>query len=114
KIVVIDKRLSEPHMYVAFYMQIDPRQYQEWSKGLQAYRGNVGFVDQMDEYSLGKYFFTTNFQEKPELLNSDYVLAGKPEEFGEIVPDHIVKYPDDTDAIYVTNLQKEGFALNNN
>lgn len=110
--VVIDKRLSEPQIHVAFFQKIDPRLYQQWSKDWIRYRdSDVNFVDQLDEYTMGEFLFTTNFLEKTETFGDEYVQIGKPQEFiSDIEPDYVVKYPDGSDAIYIVIPKSSEFA----
>jgi len=109
---VIDKRLSEPQIYVAFFMEIDPVDYQKWSQNWEVYReADVKFVDQLDEYEMGKFLFTTNFEEKGDRFNNEYVLVGKPEEFSSTTtPDFVVRNPDGSDSIYVVTPEKDTYA----
>lgn len=111
--VVIDKRLSEPQMHIAFYMKIDPAQFQIWTRQWQTYREKkVNFIDQLDEYRMGKYLFTTNFKEKKDRFGEKDLLVGKPEEFEEnTVPLHTIKYPNGEDAIYFVDPDKNAYAF---
>ena len=113
--VVIDKRLSEPQMHVAFYMKLDPQDYQEWTKNWTGYKDtSAKFVDQLDEYNMGTFFFTTNFLEKEEWLE-DYVQVGKPVEFNEdSVPTYVIKYPNGRDVIYIVEPDAKAYADNIN
>lgn len=100
--VVIDKRLSEPQMHIAFYMKLDPHEYQQWTKNWIGYKQtSAKFVDQLDEYEMENYLFTTNFLEKRERL-SDYVQVGKPVEFdSDVKPNYTIRYPNGDIAIYI-------------
>ena len=73
-----DRSLSEPHIYVAFYWQIDPRQYQKQSQDwLQFEKQGFKFLDQFDGYYLGKYRFGDLHADKPVTAPTLYV--GRPD-----------------------------------
>lgn len=55
--VVISKKLSEPHIYIAFAGKIDPKFYQNEAKNWKFEEIGVNWVDQIPEYRLGKYVF---------------------------------------------------------
>lgn len=56
--VIMSKRLSEPHIYVAFYTKWDPVNYQNESQDWLRYeKDKLKFVDQLGEYKLGRYTF---------------------------------------------------------
>ncbi|MBI3397093.1 glycosyltransferase family 39 protein [Candidatus Woesebacteria bacterium] len=82
--IVISRTLSEPHIYLAFYNQIDPAEFQSQSHSWLIYeKENKNFVDQLGTYSLGKYTFEDiNYQSR---TGKGVLLVGKPEEF----PDNI-------------------------
>ena len=111
--VVVDKRLSEPQMHVAFFSKTDPREYQEWTQNWEAYREKeVNFIDQLDEYKMGEYLFTTNFIEKTDRFTNKDLLVGKPEEFPKgVVPEYVIKYPSGEDAIYFVNPNTNVYAF---
>ena len=55
--MVVPRSWSEPHIYIAFAAKYDPTKYQEASRGWKYEEMGVNWVDQMPEYSLGKYTF---------------------------------------------------------
>lgn len=55
--VRFSRLLSEPHIYVAFYWQIDPAFYQQATAGWTDFDKRYKFLDQMDGYYLDKYRF---------------------------------------------------------
>ncbi len=55
--IIISKKLSEPHIYIAFAGKIDPGFYQAESKNWKFEEIGVNWVDQIPEYRLGKFTF---------------------------------------------------------
>ncbi len=55
--VVVPRSLSEPHIFVAFSQEIDPKQYQKATKTWNYQELGLGWVDQMPEYQLGRFVF---------------------------------------------------------
>lgn len=55
--VVVPKSLSEPQIYVAFAAKYDPVKFQEATKKWNFEDIGVSWVDQIPEYSLGKFTF---------------------------------------------------------
>ncbi len=103
--VVISRQLSEPQMYLAFYTKWDPSDFQKESQNWLGYQNQEHpFVDQLGEYSLGKYVFK----------NIDYnsaqkgvLLVGRASEFPEKISTlKTIYYPDNTQAIYITTHDK--------
>lgn len=100
--IIVSRKLSEPHIYVAFADKWDPKDYQKYS-GRWDYKdkGHV-WVDQMSSYILGNYTFGDLYY--PSYKNSDTVMVGRPDEFPEsVVPSWVFHNPDGTDAIYVVD-----------
>ncbi len=53
---------NQPQSFVSFYLQIDPKTFQYWSNDwvhLIEKQGNVGYLDQLGKYNLGKFDFET-------------------------------------------------------
>ncbi len=101
--IVFSRSLSEPHIYVAFYKQWDPSNYQENAPDWLRYeKEGRSFLDQLGEYRLGKYIFRgIGKTEEPGQL-----LVGKPGEFSQTA--NIVsriKYPSGQDALWVVMSQ---------
>lgn len=56
--IVVSRKHSEPQAFIAFYLQLDPRTFQQASYGLMEYeREGKTFLDQLGEYKIGKYTF---------------------------------------------------------
>ncbi|MCX7928166.1 MAG: glycosyltransferase family 39 protein [Patescibacteria group bacterium] len=79
--VVISRRLSEPHIYLAFVNKIDPLIYQKNAKDWVRYREEgLTFLDQMYKYSLGKYTFQAIESSDFNELSNGEILVVLPEE----------------------------------
>lgn len=94
--VIISKSISEPQIYLAFYGKISPQEFQNASKNWDYKAAGVSWVDQIPEYSLGKYTFTSldyiRDSRKPSTL-----LVGEARDFPESVkPLLIVGLPNGT------------------
>lgn len=103
KKVIVDKGLSEPHIYVAFANRIDPTIYQEATKNWKLDDGII-WVDQIPDYSLSNYEFKTVHPIEYK-AKSDIYLVGKKDTFLEDTG--VVKtlnYPDGEVAIKVVKL----------
>ena len=108
--IIISKGFSEPQMFVAFYLQINPTVVQRSSVDWLRYEGEgLKFVDQLGIYSLGKFVFKGI--DTHELRSGSTLVMGRPEEFGETTPDHVVYYPDGEPAIYFVS-SEETYAKN--
>ena len=100
--VQVSRSLSEPHIFIAFYQHIDPREYQAQAKNwINFDQEGLKFLDQYDGYTLGKYRFGTL---DPSLASSQKtMLVGKP---GDIPPKYgqyfSIYYPDGNPAIQVS------------
>lgn len=101
--IVISKKISEPHIYVAFYNQINPKNYQQAINSWGFDEGDYNWVDQIPDYSLGKYEFKLIDWEF-EKLQSDSLLVGVPEEFKEnTVIKNKIYYPNNNQAIFIVS-----------
>jgi len=82
--VIISRSLSEPHMYLAFYDQIPPAEYQKESAAWADFQDKgFKFLDQYDGYRLGKFRFAGIH---PRDVSRDILLLGLPQEFPENYP----------------------------
>lgn len=79
--VVMTKWYGEPQVFVAFYTKWDPAEYQKLTKDLLRYETEDKlWVDQLEEYSVGKYSF--KYLEWPESDKSTSTLyIGKFDDF---------------------------------
>jgi len=108
--IVVSKSLSEAHIYLAFYNKINPTTYQEATKNFNYKDLGLNWVDQMPEYAVGKYLFTTLDYQKYK-IHPDLLMVGRPEEFpsgATLVK--VIKYPDLTDAFWIVSTNTMPFA----
>lgn len=101
--ILINRSLSEPQIYVGFYKQWDPTDYQNKSQDWLRYeKENRSFVDQLGEYRLGKYVFgnthVTKTLGKPILLVGG---VGDIPKNAKLVKE--VKSPDGKTVIFIAN-----------
>jgi len=100
--VFVSRSLSEPHIFVAFYSQMDPKIYQSYSQNWKDFDKNgLKFLDQYDGYYLGKYRFGNLNLDKAKLQKT--LLVGRPQdiphEFGQYFS---IYYPNGDPAIQVS------------
>lgn len=98
--VRFSRSLSEPHIYVAFYWQIDPQIYQQATSSWTDFDKQYKFLDQMDGYTLGEYRFgdihPTDKTDHPILY------IGRPDDFPPNFPEYFhVDYLNGKTAIKV-------------
>jgi hypothetical protein len=79
--ILVSRKLSEPHIFIAFTAKWDPANYQGQTKDWNRYKDeDLVFLDQLHRYYLGKYVFqnitTSDLHEDTQTL-----LVGRPEEF---------------------------------
>ncbi|MDP2860141.1 MAG: hypothetical protein Q8N98_00305, partial [bacterium] len=83
--IVVSLKLTEPQSFVAFYGKKDPRLVQRESiQWLKYEEEGKKYLDQLDNYRLGKYWFKRmNYQDEKHFQET--IFAGKTEEFPEEV-----------------------------
>lgn len=102
--VIVSKSISEPQIYLAFYMKINPTFYQSYSKKWQLVNG---WVDQQDTYSLGKFTFKS-IDQIADFKEKNVLLVGKPQDFSpEIKPFSAISYPNLKPAYYLFNTSQK-------
>ena len=110
--IVISRKLSEPHIYVAFANKWNPVSYQEATKDWSRYKKEgLLFLDQLGEYRLGNYTFSDIDLER--YRQKKVLLVGKPDEFPQGIESSIVKtfyYPDRDPAILVVDPTVQSYA----
>lgn len=113
KNVIVSKRLSEPHIYIAFASRVDPDDYQEATRDWDYKGKGLGWVDQLPEYYLGKYTFKDVHLEEYE-NKEGFLLVGRPGVFpsGAVVIKEI-KYPDQNPAVIIVDPSGTAYADNN-
>lgn len=102
--IIYSRKLSEPQAYVSFFNQINPQVVQSESVNWSEYQQkNLSFLDQLGEYKLENFIFKEiNIPSDSQLPNT--LIIGRPEEFRDIKPDHIIYYPSKAElkpAIYI-------------
>ena len=107
---IIFDRGSESHIFVAFYSQMDPQLFQQYSKEWWSIveDKNLLFVDMINPYRLGKFTFKT-FDASSDLLPGNLVIIGAKKYnpgLGAEVIDRI-DYPDQTPAFYLLTYVQE-------
>ena len=104
--IIVSRSLSEPHIYVAFYSGWDPTDFQKQSPDWLRYeKEGRSFLDQLGEYSLGKYSFG-DVDFRNSATNTGLLLIGKVGEFPQnIVPLKQVNYPNGRKAVLVVDPQ---------
>jgi 4-amino-4-deoxy-L-arabinose transferase-like glycosyltransferase len=102
--IIFTKAYGEPHVFVAFYSQLDPRIFQEDSKKLLDYQLlGLPWVDQLEEYSIGKYTFK-QMEWDGGSDGSRTLYVGKGDDFWADTPilDKI-DFPNGTNAFTITS-----------
>ncbi len=108
KTIIISRSLSEPQIYVAFYTKYDPRLHQQASVDWLRYElEGRSFLDQLGEYTLGKYTFkNVNLIDDSKI--PDVLIVGKPMEFSEkTTPLQTIKYKNQNPAIVIYDPSKD-------
>jgi|WetSurSiteA1Bulk_404760.scaffolds.fasta_scaffold00617_3 4-amino-4-deoxy-L-arabinose transferase-like glycosyltransferase len=80
--IVVDKGISEPHIYFAFAEELDPKVYQGFAKTWDMGKADVNWVDQIPTYKLGRFTFQT-VEKKKHAWESGTLYIGKDEIFPE-------------------------------
>lgn len=107
--IVVSRKISEPHIYIAFANKINPNAYQENVREWKFAEAGLDWVDQMGEYRLNNYVFKNiDYQ---LWKDKDAILIGRPEEFPEtVVPVKRFADPSGNDLIYVVDTQSTYYA----
>lgn len=108
---IVDKSLSEPHIYVAFANKWDPGDYQRQSRDWLRYKQKeLLFVDQLGEYKLGNYVFKNI--ETDDLQINGNLIVGKPDNFKvEVTPVKTFYYPNGDVSVYVVETGGQAYAF---
>ncbi len=97
--IILDKGISEPHIYVAFANKWDPVEYQKQTKKWDFEARGLKWVDQLPEYSLGNYIFKTVHLEE-YLQSKNTLLVARPDVFpSEKIKFKSINYPDGKTAL---------------
>lgn len=106
--IVFSRSLSEPHIYVGFYKQWNPSDYQKNTPDWLRYeKEGRSFLDQLGEYRLGKYVF----RGISKTGETEGLLVGKPEEFEPNVTTlKTIYYPNKRPAILIVDPAAQVYA----
>lgn len=97
--IIVSRAISEPQIYTAFYLKIDPGEFQ---KASESWRLTNGWLDQSDNYKLGKYTFKS-IDGIADFKPGNF-LVGRPADFSpDVVPTKIVYYPSQSEAYWIVN-----------
>lgn len=102
--IIFSRTLSEPQIFVGFYKNWSPEEYQKESRDWLRYEEEgLLFLDQLGEYRLGKYTFRNiHFNEDKKV--SGALLVGKPNEFPfEVDALNVINYPNQEPAIIIVD-----------
>ncbi len=104
--IIISKKISEPQIYFAFFLHLDPKIVQQESRDWLRYeKEGLSWVDQLGTYKLGKYTFRSI--QASDLQKPNILLVGEPSDFPEkITPDLVIRYPNQSPAYYLIVTQK--------
>ena len=106
--ILINRGLSEPHIFIAFYNKLDPATYQTQTQDWYRYeKQNLKFLDMLGEYSLGRYTIkTVDFNTDINL--SDTIIVAKPFDINafKITPDYVINYPSGQPALVIIHSRK--------
>lgn len=103
KRVYMTKAFGEPQLFLAFYNKWDPSWYQEENKKLIEYESRgYPWLDQLPEYSLGKYTFR-DINWPVDNGKNEMVFIGKGDDFWLDTPHPLsINFPDGTAAFRVS------------
>lgn len=108
KKIIVSRRFSESQALVAFYKKWNPADFQKQSQNWLKYeKEGLKFIDQLGQYSLGKYEFRNlNFSDDKNL--NKVLLVGRPEEFpSDTAVQKMIIYPDGQRAFYIVDPEKQ-------
>ncbi len=100
KHIYITKSFGEPQLFLAFYNKWDPEWYQSENSKLIEYESRgYPWLDQLPEYSLGKYTFR-DINWPKDNGNNEMLYIGKADDFWPDTPHPFeVKFPDGTTSL---------------
>lgn len=103
KRVYMTKAYGEPQLFLAFYNKWDPTWYQSENKKLIEYESRgYPWLDQLPEYSLGKYTFR-DINWPVDNGKNEMVFIGKGDDFWLDTPHPLsIYFPDGTPAFHVS------------
>src|SRR3972149_2623113 len=98
--IKVSRSFSVPHISIAFYKRLNPRDYQEASKDWLVYQEKgFSYLDQMEGYRLDKYSFGS-IDIPASRGEKGILLVGKPLEFPSgLEAEKTIYFPDGTPAV---------------
>lgn len=87
--ILFTKRNSEPQIFVAFYTQMDPREYQSNSQNWKYFETGFKFLD-MINFHLDKYYFKNIDWDKDRLDGNTLIVADPAEVPSDIMPRQVI------------------------
>ncbi len=98
--VIISKKISEPHIFAAFYNKIDPTEYQKASAQWSFEGTDFTWVDQLPVYKLNKFTFKT-IDWVADLDRASTLVVGLPNEFPPSTKADFVVFSTAGDKAYI-------------
>lgn len=80
--IVISKAFTQPQIFIAFYGKVDPTTFQNYSKDWLRYeKSDKLYVDQLESWNLGKFYFEDINWAKKEALRKNALVVSTPHDF---------------------------------
>lgn len=111
--IIVTKKLSEGHMFFAFFQKQDPKVFRNFSETWDFEQQGFAWVDQQPEYQLGKMVFRSIDWQRERTVENSLIIA-QPNELPEDL--NIVKtiyYPDNSIAYILIDNRTKAFAYEN-
>ncbi len=106
--IFIDKKMSEPHIYFAFYEELDPQIIQNDSKNWNFADQGFAWVDQMGRYTLGDYTFKSIDWKNEKNTPGFNLFVGPREDFtDDVQPLKIITYPNGEEAYLIVESSRQ-------
>lgn len=101
--VVVNRNLSEAHIYYAFVNKIDPKDYASQTQSWGFARSGLTWVDQLPSYTLNNIIFTDTRDYRGE-----NIIVSMPEDAPKNSHNlHTINYPDGKPAVVVSRNNEE-------
>lgn len=106
--VIITKNISEAHIFAAFYLKINPTEYQQSAQMWKFEDEGLSWVDQLGNYNLGKYVFK-EVQLKTDVKSRTLVVAPYQENL-DLNIIKIIRFPNQQEAYMLIDGNSVDFA----
>lgn len=106
--IVVSRSLTEPQIFVAFAIKIDPNEFQKSTKDWGFDESNLSWVDQLPSYKVGNYTFKS--LEKKDFSDDNLVVIRSEEFDGKEIPIKIIRYPNGEPCIYILDMGQKAYA----